>query len=152
MTPTTDVAALRLERTFDASAEDVFDAWTNPEVLRRWWGAGPDWSTPEVSVDLRVGGRYRLTMLDPASGEQHTVGGEYREISRPDRLVYTWVWEGTGPSAGHETVVTVTFTDDGGRTTAVLEHTGLVSAESASRHEHGWNACLDNLASRGLAA
>ena len=53
-----------MERRFDAAPEAVFDAWTNPEVLRRWWAAAPDWETPAAEVDLRPGGRYRLTMRD----------------------------------------------------------------------------------------
>jgi uncharacterized protein YndB with AHSA1/START domain len=53
---------VRIERTFDAPAEAVFDAWTRPEVMRRWWHAGPDWETPEAEVDLRVGGKVRVVM------------------------------------------------------------------------------------------
>jgi uncharacterized protein YndB with AHSA1/START domain len=80
---TATTTALQLERRFDASPEAVFDAWTNPDVLRRWWAAGPDWETPVAEVDLRAGGRYRLTMRDPAAGAEHTVGGEYIEVRRP---------------------------------------------------------------------
>jgi uncharacterized protein YndB with AHSA1/START domain len=47
---------VHIERTFAASAEDVFDAWTSPEVMRRWFHCAPDWATPEAEVDLRVGG------------------------------------------------------------------------------------------------
>ena len=61
-------------------------------VLRRWWAAGPDWGTPLAEVDLRPGGRYRLSMREPG-GAVHTVGGEYLEVRRPERLVYTWAWE-----------------------------------------------------------
>ena len=89
MTDTTTATALRMERTFDASRDAVFDAWTNPEVLRRWWAVGPDWETPLAVVDLREGGAYRLTMRDPGSGMEHTVGGTFREVRRPERLVYT---------------------------------------------------------------
>jgi uncharacterized protein YndB with AHSA1/START domain len=56
---------LRLERTFNAPAQAVFDAWTSPEVLRRWWPAGPDWDTPVAEVDVRVGGKLRLVMRRP---------------------------------------------------------------------------------------
>ena len=90
---TTRQDALRMERRFEAAPEDVFDAWTNPEVLRRWWAAAPGWETPSAEVDLRAGGRYRLTMRDPEAGAEHTVGGEYVEVRRPDRLTYTWAWE-----------------------------------------------------------
>ena len=144
------VIALRLERTFEARREEVFDAWTNPEVLRRWWAAGPDWDTPLAEVDLREGGRYRLTMRDPESGDAHTVGGVYREVQRPERLVYTWAWEGDS-SESSETVVTVEFTDRDGATDVVLAHEGFSSDESRGMHEHGWVAVLENLGSRVFA-
>ncbi|HEX8066485.1 MAG TPA: SRPBCC domain-containing protein [Thermoleophilaceae bacterium] len=145
--------SLRLERSFEAPRNAVFDAWTDPEVLRRWWAAGPDWDTPAAEVDLRVGGRYRLSMRNPESGDVHTVVGEYTEVRAPERLAYTWTWEGGeeySPSAG--SLVTVDFVEDGPRTTVVLTHTGLGGDEAVERHRHGWIGCLDNLARRVLAA
>jgi len=145
---------LRLERTFDAPRERVFDAWTDPKVLRRWWAASPDWDTAEAEVDLRVGGRYRLAMRDPSSGITPTVEGEYREIDRPSRLSYTWTWVGAGAEtqAGSEnTLVTVEFAEDGGRTTVRLTHDGFASDANLPPHEHGWNACMDNLERRVLS-
>ncbi|HTA31894.1 MAG TPA: SRPBCC domain-containing protein [Solirubrobacteraceae bacterium] len=146
----TDSTTLRLERTFDAPAEDVFDAWTNPEVLRRWWGPGPTWRTPVAEVDLRVGGRYRLSMEDPDVGTSLTVTGEYREVRRPERLVYSWSWEEDG-HAGHESTVTVEFVERDERTIVLLEHSGLESQESRERHEQGWAACLELFAARVFA-
>jgi uncharacterized protein YndB with AHSA1/START domain len=144
---------LRLERTIDASVEEAFDAWTNPEVLRRWWAANPTWVTPVVEVDLRVGGHYRLSMEDPATGTTHTVSGEYREVRRPERLVYSWCWEGSdGQPEEHTSTVTVEFLSEGERTTIVLEHTNLASSESRDRHREGWIACLQNLQARGISA
>ena len=142
---------LRLERTFDAPAEDVFDAWTNPEVLRRWWAADPAGHTPVAEVDLRVGGAYRLTMQDGEGGALHTVRGEYREVARPERLVYTWAWEEEGGVLGHESVVTVRFLGEDDRTTVVLEHADLASEESRDRHGVGWSGCLENLQLRVLS-
>lgn len=142
-------AELRLEHTFAAPREDVFDAWTNPEVLRRWWAAGPGWDTPAAEVDLREGGRYRLSMRNPQSGDTHAVVGEYREVRRPDRLVYSWAWEGES-SEPEETVVTVEFNDHGDATGVVLVHEGFSSDQSRAAHEHGWHAVLDNLRARVL--
>ena len=56
---------VRIERAFDAPAEAVFDAWTSPEVMRRWFHCAPDWETPEAEVDLRVGGKVRVVMRSP---------------------------------------------------------------------------------------
>jgi uncharacterized protein YndB with AHSA1/START domain len=82
--PTTppDPAPLRLERTFNAPAYAVFDAWTSAEVLRRWWPAGSDWETTVAEVDARVGGGLRLVMRSP-DGEEFGGSGEYMEITPP---------------------------------------------------------------------
>lgn len=144
MTKPTDTS-LRIERTFDAPSEEVFDAWTNPEVLRRWWRPNPAWVTPVAEVDLRVGGRYRISMEDPESGTRHTAGGEYNEISRPRRLVYTWQWEQADGQAGHVSIVTVDFRADGERTNVILEHSGLESSQSRDSHTHGWTGILEML-------
>ena len=65
---------VRIERTFAASAEDVFDAWTSPEVMRRWFHCAPDWETPEAEVDLRVGGKVRVAMRRPDGTEVEAQG------------------------------------------------------------------------------
>lgn len=144
-----DRHTLRLERTFDAPPEDVFDAWTNPEVLERWWAARPTWTSPGCDVDLRPGGRYALRMRDDETGDVHVVGGEYREVERPTRLVYTWRWEGAeGLHPGHESLVTVEFVATGAGTNVVVEHSRLASEESRERHTAGWTGTLDNLGRR----
>lgn len=144
---------VRVERTFEAPAEAVFDAWTNPEVLRRWWKASPSHEVSAADVDLRVGGGYRLAMRNADSGEEHVVVGTYREVSRPQRLVYSWAWEGTGPYAGHESEVAVTFKEDApGRTTVVIEHAGLLDPTSAANHRSGWEGVLDSFARSGIPA
>lgn len=149
---TEDGTTLRLERTFAASPERVFAAWTAPEVLRRWFAAGPDWTSTEVEVDLRVGGRYRLTMSGPdATG--HTVVGEYLHVEPPRRLMYTWAWDGPdAPGDGLTTVVDVLFRPAGRGTTVVLTQTGFATGHVRDQHGAGWRACLDNLDARVFTA
>ncbi len=142
-------ATLSLERSFDAPRDAVFAAWTDPEVLRRWWAAGPDWETPEAEVDLRVGGGYRLAMREP-DGPTHVVTGEYTEVVPLERLVYTWTWQHDSPGSA-DSVVTVLFREEGGRTIVLLTHTGFTKPEAVARHEHGWGAVLDSLERRVLA-
>jgi uncharacterized protein YndB with AHSA1/START domain len=148
---TGETPVLRVERTYDAPAEDVFDAWTNPEVLRRWWVVSPSWRTPVADVDLRVGGAYRLSMEDPDAGTVRTVRGEYREVSRPRRLVYSWCWEDGEGGTGEVSTVTVDFVEDGERTKVVLEHSELATQESRDGHRKGWEACMEMLATRIFA-
>jgi uncharacterized protein YndB with AHSA1/START domain len=128
----------------------VFEAWVTPEVLRRWWGAGPDWSSPSVEIDLRPGGTYRLSMQDPA-GTDRTVGGRYMEVDPPRRLVYTWAWEPHGAEDEDATLVTVEFHEpEPGRTRVVLTHSGFADAGRRDMHREGWELCIANLRSRVL--
>ncbi len=81
-------------------------------------------------------------------GDVHTVAGEYREISPPERLAYTWRWEeGREPAmAGSEdTLVVVEFHEDGDGTLVKLTHSGFASEEIKGMHAHGWEAVLANL-------
>jgi uncharacterized protein YndB with AHSA1/START domain len=135
---------LKLERTYDASPEEVFDAWTNPAVLKRWWAPGPDWTAPLIEVDLRVGGRYRLATRNPANGRVHTVAGEYVEIDRPNLLTYSWGWENE-PRSDHVSTVTVEFLAKDGQTTVVLTHSDLESDESYGIHAYGWAEVMKTL-------
>jgi uncharacterized protein YndB with AHSA1/START domain len=139
-----DGITLRLERTFNASAEAVFDAWTTADVLRRWWPAGSDWETPLAEVDARVGGSLRLVMRSP-DGEQFGGRGEYQEITRPERLVFTWTWDSHEAHEGTQ-LVEVEFSEHAdGTTTVVLTNRGLRDEESKRSHRDGWLASFDNL-------
>jgi uncharacterized protein YndB with AHSA1/START domain len=142
---TTDATTLRLERTFHAPAQAVFDAWTNPEVLRRWWMVNPTWNPSVAEVDLRVGGSYRLAMQDPDADAPHTVQGRYLEVRPPELLVYTWAWEDGDGQLGPESTVTVKFLAGEQRTTVTLEHSGLSSPDSRDKHGQGWMGCMSCL-------
>jgi uncharacterized protein YndB with AHSA1/START domain len=138
---------LRIERTFDAPAERVFDAWTSEEVMRRWFHANAAWDTPVAEVDLRVGGALRLVMRDPAEGVEHGANGRYLEIDRPRRLAFTWVWD----RDGRETLIELDFEEEpDGATTVHLTHSGLVDVEAVRDHDDGWTKCLANM-ERALA-
>jgi glutathione S-transferase len=146
MTNVEQETTLRLQRRFAAPRERVFDAWTNPNVLRDWWAAQPTMSPGEIEVDLRVGGRYRMQMVTD-EGEVHTVVGEYTRVDRPSHIAYTWTWESnedamTGSAC---TTVEVDFADDGGGTLVTLTHSGFGSPEIRGLHEHGWAGIFDSL-------
>lgn len=138
---------LELEHRYAAPRKEVFEAWTNPEVLKRWWAAAPTWGTPLAEVDAREGGSYRLSMRTD-EGEVHTVKGGYREVSPPERLAYTWSWE-EGPDAAmagsESTLVVVEFLEDGDGTLVKLTHSGFASEQIREMHAQGWEAVLANL-------
>jgi uncharacterized protein YndB with AHSA1/START domain len=132
---------LRMERTFNAPAQRVFDAWTSPEVLRRWWHAEHHWETTLAEVDLRVGGAVRVVMRDPDKDVEYGGGGQYLEIDPPRRLVFTWYWD------GNETrqIIEVDFEEAAGATTVRFTHRDLWDEEAVRDHEDGWSNCFDNL-------
>jgi uncharacterized protein YndB with AHSA1/START domain len=132
---------LRIERTFDASAEEVFDAWTSPEVLRRWFHAGPDWTTPTAEVDLRIGGKVRVAMREP-DGTEHAMGGEFTLIDRPRRLAMTWTFDDWPEK---QQLIELEFTERDGRTTVLLLNSGIDTAEHRGEQDQGWHDCLDQL-------
>lgn len=138
--------SLEIRRTFAAPRERVFQAWVEPEALRQWFHPSDQVATPVVEIDLRVGGRYYLEMHG-AEGAIHRLGGTYREIIPPEKLVFTWQWlgeDGEAPEA--ESLVTVVFRPVGdGKTEIVLTHTALSSAEARDNHAQGWEGTLDEL-------
>lgn len=135
--------SLRVSRVINAAPDAVFRAWTESAQLRQW--SCPEGATvADVRVDLSVGGRYQIRMRG-AEGQEHTAYGIYREIDPPRRLVYTWDWEEEEYRVG-ETLVTVEFTDLGGKTDVVVTHELFPNTEAKASHEEGWSSCLNRLA------
>jgi uncharacterized protein YndB with AHSA1/START domain len=137
---------VRVERTFEASAEAVFDAWTSAEVMRRWFHVAPDWDTPEAEVDLRVGGKVRVVMRRP-DGAEFGAGGEYTEIDRPRRLAMTWTFE-DDPST--QQLIELSFSESEGSTTVVMINSGISTDGRRDAQHDGWHGCFDEL-ERALA-
>jgi uncharacterized protein YndB with AHSA1/START domain len=133
---------VRIERTFAASAEAVFDAWTSPEVMRRWLHCGPDWETPVAEVDLRVGGRVRIVMRRP-DGTDAEARGEYRVIDRPSRLVMTWTFH---DDPANQQLLDLSFSEAEGSTTVLMVNSDISTDERRHGQEEGWRGCLDQLA------
>src|SRR4051812_42359608 len=132
---------LRIERTYRAAAHAVFDAFTSPEVMRRWWHAERDWETSEAEVDLRVGGEVRVVMRDPQKEAEYGGGGRYTAVDPPRRLAFTGLWD----DEPRRTLIEIEFEETGGVTTVRFTHTGLWDEEAVRSHEGGWNRCFDNL-------
>jgi uncharacterized protein YndB with AHSA1/START domain len=137
------VRVVRIERAFSASAEAVFDAWTSPEVMRRWLHVASDWGTPEAEVDLRVGGGVRLVMRR-ADGSEVAMWGEYTLIDRPHRLAMRWTFE---DDPANEQLLELTFSEFEGSTTVLLVNSGISTDERRARQDDGWRGCLDQLGS-----
>jgi len=134
--------ALTLKRRLNASPARVFQAWTDPAQIARWFG--PAEAVPgsvRVETDVRVGGRYRASFRT-TNGEHHEVGGVYREVAAGERLSFSWAWH-TTPE--RESLVTVTLQPDGDGTWLTLRHEQFFDETARDGHRRGWNGTLDKL-------
>src|SRR5258708_3600885 len=116
MIPTTANPArfLELRQIFKTTREKAFAAWTQPEMLKKWWGVDEGTSVPIAEVDLKVGGKYRLGMLPPNSQTVIVLTGEYKVIEPPEKLVFSWGTE--GQEADGESLITLRFIAQGAQT------------------------------------
>lgn len=138
---------LRMQRTFDAPRALVWRAWSRPQMMVMWMGP-VEWPAFHVTSDFRVGGRWRVGLRSAASGEELWQGGVYREIVEPERLSFTFKWEGDNHEDGApvETLVTVELAETAdGRTGMTFTQQGLKNERSLANHRHGWNSTVDRL-------
>jgi uncharacterized protein YndB with AHSA1/START domain len=133
---------LMVRRTIRASAERLFAAWTEPEHFLDWWGpASVDCVLFEI--DSQVGGGYQIGNQHP-DGRITWISGKFKEIERPDRLVFTWRLCGT---EGLPERVIVRFDPRDDATEVIVIHQRITSAAARDSHELGWRGCLDGLCS-----
>jgi uncharacterized protein YndB with AHSA1/START domain len=154
---------LVIMRVFDAPREIVFDAFINPEHLAKWWG--PTGCTVAMcETDPRVGGKWRLAMRSPRALPKFAIrypsegesderwiiekqSGEYIEVARPERLVFTYAFEGGGGRLVNQTIVTIElFEEANGRTRLWLRQAVFESVTARDDHVIGWNEAMDHLA------
>jgi uncharacterized protein YndB with AHSA1/START domain len=124
-------SAVRVERDIAAPPDAVFDAWTDPASVSVWMAPDP-MTVAAADIDPRVGGEFRIVMVGESGAVEHT--GVYEQVSRPQRLVFTW----RSPRLGDRlTRVRVELTAIPGGTRMVIEHFGVAAAD-ASGHRRGW--------------
>ncbi|MBS1547130.1 MAG: SRPBCC domain-containing protein [Bacteroidetes bacterium] len=134
---------LVLTRTLSAPRELVFEAWTDPKHLVRWWGP-KDFTLPHCEQDYRVGGAYRFCMRAP-DGSDHWVRGEYTHIDPPRRLVFTWLREDNEGDIWCDTVVEIMLEQRRNSTLLTLSQTAFATVAHCEEHAMGWGECLDRL-------
>lgn len=133
---------LVITRTFDAPRHLVWKAWT--EDMDKW-SAPPQFTMPVSEGDVRPGGKWRACMKNKHDGSELWLGGVYKEVVKPEKLVFTHAWDGPDGKPGPDTLVTVTFAEKGGKTEMSFRQTGFDSVESRNGHSEGWNECFDLL-------
>ncbi len=137
-----DPLLLELSCTLGTPRERVFRALTDPSELGSWWGP-TGFTTPEIELDLRVGGGYRLGM-QPPDGALFHLAGEFLAIEPPRRLSYSFRWEEPDPD-DRETVVEISLDARGDATRLSVRHGGFATAARLALHEGGWTDSLRRL-------
>jgi uncharacterized protein YndB with AHSA1/START domain len=132
--------SLQVRKFIKAKRERVYAAWTDPELMKKWFAPGT-MTVPAAEANAIEGGQYHIQMRKE-SGELHTAYGEYQQIIPQQKLVFTWGWEGPNH---YETLVTVEFNDKDGGTEVILTHERFKDAEDARHHTEGWQGCLESL-------
>ena len=133
--------SLVLKRRIKAAPEKVFEAWTRPEQMTRWWGVTENPKPPIAETDLRVGGRFRVQFWDPKN-EHHSVSGTYREVVPNRKLSFSWAWQST-PERESLVTIDLNAVDDG--TMLTLTHEQFFSEQARDDHSRGWGVALDRL-------
>lgn len=132
-----------ITRVFDAPRERVFEAWTEARHLARWFGPR-DFTVHAAEAEVRVGGKWRVCIRSPEARD-YWMHGVYREVAPPQRLAFTHVWEEGHGATGHETMITLTFEEAGGKTKMTFRKAVLVSVKERDEQHTGWSECFDRL-------
>ena len=134
---------IQLRRSYSAPIDAVWRAWTAPEALSRWFRPSDEHTTTVHTLELMVGGWYRIEMVH-TNDKRHVVGGVYRELQPPGMLTFTWRWE-DNPTMS-DTLVTIELASSkAGGTELVLTHSQLADEKQREDHRHGWTGCLERL-------
>ena len=131
---------LTVNRTINAPASKVFQAWADVKMLQQWCAPG-EVITKRCDSDFRVGGEYVIEMHD-TDGKIFTAVGEYKEIEQDAKIVYSWGWQGPDYT---EMQVTITLEEKDGKTELTLFQEGFPNVENRDHHNEGWTACFDNI-------
>jgi len=135
---------LLITRVFDAPRDLVFRMWTEARHAVNWWGPRHH-PAVHMEMDVRPGGKWRHCLRGVDDGRELWHHGTFREVMPPEKLVFTFAWEEDG-ERGQETLVTITFTEEGDRTKMVFHHAPFLSVGERDGHTEGWGSAFDRLA------
>lgn len=132
---------LVIMRVFNAPRELVWKAWTDPKYAVRWWGP-KDYPATHLEMDVRPGGVWRGQLRSTEDGRVLSHKGVFREVTAPEQLAFTFAWDEEG-ERGLETLVTITFADQNGKTLMTFRQIPFQSAEERDGHRGGWTSAFD---------
>jgi uncharacterized protein YndB with AHSA1/START domain len=140
-----DGGGVEVRRRLRASTQAVFDAFADARLVARWLTPSPEVTLTVLQFEFREGGAYRFA-YDVPDGRRMIVGGTYRAIDRPRRIVFSWLIEPPDEHAGIESEVTVTIEPSGAGSELVIRHAKFGRNDADERHAEGWRGALDQLA------
>lgn len=141
---TASSAGVEVRRLLDASPEKVFAAFAQQDLVAQWLRPSPDVRLTVLGFDFRLGGVYRFA-YDVPDGRRMIVGGTFRTIEAPSRIVFSWLIEPPDEHAGIDSEVTVNIVPRGASTELTIRHANLDRVGADRRHEQGWRGALDLL-------
>lgn len=143
ITPTTSTSPeLVITRTFRAPRKLVWQAWADPKQVVQWMGPRHH-PANHYENDFRPKGAWRSRLVAADGSENLWVGGIYHELVEPERMVFTFAWDGDDGKPENEMLITLTFAEDGAGTRMTLHQTGFRAVEQRDGHNEGWNSCFD---------
>ena len=132
---------LVIERIYDAPPQAVFQAWTDPQALSRWFGPADCEAVTVAQLDVREGGTYSIAFRT-RDGEQHRVSGVYQEVDAPRKLVFSWAWQSTPERVSR---VTIQLRTVEGGTELAFRHDRFFNDEARVNHARGWTGTFAKL-------
>ncbi len=136
-------STLVFKRTYNTTPQRLFKVWTDASLMSQWFRPNERWLKVEVESDPVPGGQ-QLIVMTHQDGDVYRTRGRYLEVSEPEKVVFTWIWE-ESPDGPEESKITVTFLPVSGGTQMTLVHENLTSEQAKQGTEAGWTGCLESL-------
>ena len=136
----TEPQSVRIERAYDAPPETIWAAWTDPRIVRRWFGSDPNGEVLAAYLHVKAGGRFEVTFAN-GDGTQYTAMGVYRRVEPFRHLEFSWGWKN---EPGVETSIRVEMSPEGAGTRMAFEHAGLIHL-STHDYASGWRSTFEKM-------
>ncbi len=132
--------SIKISKYFAASPQEVWRAWTDPSIVKSWFGSDPKGIVQEASLDVRLGGTFEVTFRN-SDETQYTCMGKYIEVEKGQKLVFSWAWKDRPDTVE---LVTVLFLAQPPGTLMMFEHADIDSS-TTHNYEIGWNSTFEKL-------
>lgn len=132
--------SIKIERRFSATPQKVWQAWTDPQIVKLWFGSDPNGTVSDAALDVRLGGSFAVTFAN-SNGDEYTAQGIYQEVELDKKLTFTWGWKNQ-PHIKES--VLVQFQAEGNGSLMTFEHLDI-DANTSHNYEIGWRTTFDKL-------